>query len=614
MITIYQVRRQSAAVDRNPLDQAPCHLHEKTRLLKKVKIMVLNINPQKHKNFFDDHAHKAEKHDLNPLKSLINSYLAKELDGGGTLESLTFDNRFTGELPADPETTNQRRQVMGACYSFVKPTTVSAPQLVAYSREAASLLDLSIETCESGEFLQVFVGNHLLPGMEPYATCYGGHQFGNWAGQLGDGRAINLGEIINQGSERWALQLKGAGPTPYARTADGLAVLRSSVREFLCSEAMFHLGVPTTRALSLALTGEKVERDMFYDGHPKLEPGAVVCRVAPSFTRFGNFQVFASRGEIKVLKQLANYTIRTDFSHVGEPSPEVYLEWFKEVCRTTADMIVHWMRVGFVHGVMNTDNMSILGLTIDYGPYGWLEDYDPNWTPNTTDASGRRYCFGNQPQIAHWNLAQLANAIYPLIEQVEPLQQALDVYAQSFQQGWQTMMAQKLGLNNFETDTDEALITELLTILPLVETDMTIFFRRLAMLDVTVEPLNDISDETLMTPLMEAYYVPEQLIREYRTRMGSWLRRYMRRVSRDNTSHETRRRRMNAVNPKYVLRNYLAQLAIDRAEQGDFSLVDEMLELLRHPYDEQPNKEDFAKKRPDWARHRPGCSMLSCSS
>ena len=576
--------------------------------------MALNINLQKHQNCLAENAHEAEKCDIDAINNAIIGLSAKELDTSGTLESLTFDNRFTRELPGDPETTNQRRQVMGACYSFVQPAQVAAPQLVTYSRETAALLDLSAETCESDDFLQVFVGNYLLAGMAPYATCYGGHQFGNWAGQLGDGRAINLGEIINQRSERWALQLKGAGPTPYARTADGLAVLRSSVREFLCSEAMFHLGVPTTRALSLALTGEEVVRDMFYDGHPKLEPGAVVCRVAPSFTRFGSFQIFASRGETEALKQLADYTIRTDFPHLGAPSPEVYLEWFEEVCRRTADMIVHWMRVGFVHGVMNTDNMSILGLTIDYGPYGWLEDYDPTWTPNTTDAGGRRYCFGNQPQIAHWNLVQLANTIYPLIEQVEPLQQALNVYTQHFQQGWQTMMAQKLGLNTFEPDTDDALFTELLAILALVETDMTIFFRRLAMLDVTVESLNDISDKTLMTPLMEAYYVPEQLTREYRTRMGYWLRSYMGRVCKNNTSHATRRRRMNAVNPKYVLRNYLAQLAIDKAEQGDFSLVDELLELLRHPYDEQPDKKDFAKKRPDWARHRAGCSMLSCSS
>ncbi len=576
--------------------------------------MVLNINLQQHNNGFADNSHGADTYDIDAAKRTVVSLLAKELGNSGTLSSLMFDNRFVRELPADPDTANQPRQVLGACYSRVQPVKVVGPQLVAYSKEAAALLDLSVETCESSDFLQVFVGNHLLPGMAPYATCYGGHQFGNWAGQLGDGRAINLGEIMNQRSERWALQLKGAGPTPYARAADGLAVLRSSVREFLCSEAMFHLGVPTTRALSLALTGEQVMRDMFYDGRPELEPGAVVCRVAPSFTRFGNFQIFASRGEIEVLKQLADYTIRTDFPHLGEPSPKVYLEWFEEVCRTTAEMIVHWMRVGFVHGVMNTDNMSILGLTIDYGPYGWLEDFDPNWTPNTTDAVGRRYCFGNQPQIAHWNLVQLANAIYPLIQKVEPLEQALNVYTQNFQQGWKSMMAQKLGLRSFDPDTDDVLITELLAILPLVETDMTIFFRRLATLDAAVVSLNQISDETLMAPVMEAYYKPEQLTRQLRTRTGNWLRRYLKRVRKDNTPHETRRRRMNAVNPKYVLRNYLAQLAIDKAEHGDFSLVNELLELLRRPYDQQPGKEDFAKKRPDWARHRAGCSMLSCSS
>ncbi len=532
----------------------------------------------------------------------------------GTLRELDFDNRFTRELPADPNTQNRRRQVPGACYSFVEPTAVAAPQRVAYSREVADLIGLSTQTCESEAFAQVFTGNRLLPGMRPYAMNYGGHQFGNWAGQLGDGRAINLGEIVNQRSERWVLQLKGAGPTPYSRTADGLAVLRSSVREFLCSEAMFHLGVPTTRALSLILTGEQVERDMFYDGHPKLEPGAVVCRVAPSFIRFGSFQVFAARGEMDTLKQLTDYTIRTDFPHLGEPSPDVYLQWFEEVCRRTVEMIVHWMRVGFVHGVMNTDNMSILGLTIDYGPYGWLENYDPDWTPNTTDASGRRYRFGQQPAIAQWNLAQLANAIYPLIGQVEPLQAVLDSTTSVYRAGWQRMMARKLGLASFDPHTDDDLITELLAILPLAETDMTIFFRRLARLKTKDPSAAAASDDALMAPLMDAYYVPGQLTPALRSRTVTWLKRYLERAGRDNASHDDRCRRMNAANPKYVLRNYMAQMAIDKAEQGDFTLIHELLELLRHPYDEQPEKERFAAKRPDWARHRPGCSMLSCSS
>ena len=243
---------------------------------------------------------------------------------------------------------------------------------------------------------------------------------------LVNGRAINLGEVVNVNGQRWGLQLKGAGPTPYSRGADGFAVLRSSIREFLCSEAMHHLGIPTTRALSLVTTGEQIGRDMFYDGNPKQEAGAVVCRVAPSFTRFGSFQLFSARGDTAILKQLIDYTVRTDFPHLAEPSTDVYLTWFQEVCHKTAMLMVDWMGVGFVHGMMNTDNMSILVLTIDYGPYGWLEDYDPKWTPNTTDAQGRRYSFGNQPYIAHWNLAQLAQSIYPLIGQQDPLLNALD--------------------------------------------------------------------------------------------------------------------------------------------------------------------------------------------
>jgi len=529
-------------------------------------------------------------------------------------DSLKFDNRFIAELPGDPETTNTRRQVTGACYSHVQPKQVSQPELIAYSSELASALGLSPEDCKSADFAQVFSGNKLLSGMSPYAMCYGGHQFGNWAGQLGDGRAINLGEVAHQNGSRWALQLKGAGPTPYSRTADGLAVLRSSIREFLCSEAMFHLGVPTTRALSLMLTGEKVVRDMFYDGHPKQEAGAVVCRVAPSFTRFGNFQLPAFRNEIDVLKQLVDFTIRTDFPDLGKPSKETYLAWFSEVSRLTAEMVNHWMRVGFVHGVMNTDNMSILGLTIDYGPYGWLEDYDPDWTPNTTDANGKRYRFGNQPMIAHWNLYQLANAIHPLIEEVAPLENILNDYLKIYEQNHQSMMAQKLGLEAFDPETDEALVEELLEVLQIAETDMSLFYRNLANVHKDVDDLNTIDNAQLLAPLMDAYYEPDRLTNEVRARIADWLRTYIRRLKRDRLSDSLRRERMNAVNPLYVLRNYLAQLAIDKSEQGDHSMVAELLNILKHPYDEQAGKESYALKRPEWARHRAGCSMLSCSS
>ena len=300
----------------------------------------------------------------------------------------TFDNRFLDALPGDVEKNNFIRQVQGACYSSVLPTNVVKPTTVAVSRPLLTAMGWSEDFSQTEQFAQVFSGNELLEGMSPYAMCYGGHQFGNWAGQLGDGRAINLGEVATDMGLQ-TLQLKGAGMTPYSRHADGLAVLRSSIREYLCSEAMHHLGVPTTRALSLLLTGEKVERDMFYDGNPQLEPGAIVCRTAPSFLRFGSFEILTSRKDIKTLKTLADFCIEQYFPELDKNnSPDVYLEWFQEICRRTLEMIVHWQRVGFVHGVMNTDNMSILGLTIDYGPYGWIDNFDSNWTPNTTDLPG----------------------------------------------------------------------------------------------------------------------------------------------------------------------------------------------------------------------------------
>ncbi len=524
------------------------------------------------------------------------------------LDTLEFDNRFTRELPADPESENFRRQVMGACYSRVLPTPVARPELVVHSREMAEELGIPESDVSSQAFAEVFGGNRIADGMDPFAMCYGGHQFGNWAAQLGDGRAINLGEIVNAEGHRWVLQLKGAGPTPYSRTADGLAVLRSSVREFLCSEAMHHLGVPTTRALSLVLTGEQVVRDMFYDGNPKEEPGSVVCRVSPSFIRFGNFQIFTSREDFDVLRQLVDYTIETDFPHLGAPSKDTYLAWYDEICRRTADMIAHWMRVGFVHGVMNTDNMSILGLTIDYGPYGWLENFDPDWTPNTTDAGGKRYRFGHQSQIAHWNLVQLGQAIYPLIEEVEPLQEVVNAYPRHFEAAWQTMMAGKLGLGSYVRKTDDELVSDLHTILQSAETDMTIFYRNLARVE-----LSEITcDGPIPELLREAYYVEDQITPDLASRVNLWLRRYADRVS--SEGNEARVELMHRTNPKYVLRNYLAQLAIDKAEEGDHTMISELLEVLRRPYDDQAAMESYAEKRPDWARHRPGCSMLSCSS
>lgn len=532
---------------------------------------------------------------------------------------LQFDNRLIRELPADTELENYRRQVTGAIYSRVTPKAVKNPQLVAGAKEVAALLDLPESIFTQTEFAQVFGGNQILPGMEPHACCYGGHQFGNWAGQLGDGRAINLGEVRNQKGEHWTLQLKGAGPTPYSRTADGLAVLRSSVREFLCSEAMFHLGVPTTRALSLVSTGEWVRRDMFYDGNPQLEPGAVVCRVAPSFTRFGNFEIYSARGEIDLLKQLADFTIRADFAYLlGDKSAEIsvdtYIQWFNAICISTAQLIAHWMRVGFVHGVMNTDNMSILGLTIDYGPYGWLEGYDPDWTPNTTDAQGRRYRYINQPRVALWNLAQLANALYPLVNSIEPLQQALEKYRVEYERCAQRDMANKLGLSQFDSGQDTQLTEQLQKVLQAAEIDMTIFYRLLAR--VSLDGIHQYTDQQWIDIVRPAYY--QHPDKKAEQAMANWLRTYSQRLQHDyvvnGNDDQQRRQRMNAVNPKYVLRNYLAQQAIDKAIEGDNSEVEKLLQILRKPYDEQPEYEDYFAKRPEWARHKAGCSMLSCSS
>lgn len=398
---------------------------------------------------------------------------------GTAIEGLRYVCHFVTELPGDPSEDLRSRQVQGACYSRVKPTAVAAPELLVLVPEVAGLLGLSREP--TAGLADVLAGNRVVPGMAPYAACYGGHQFGNWAGQLGDGRAMTLGEVENARGEVWEVQLKGAGRTPYSRGADGRAVLRSSLRELVCSEAMEHLGVPTTRALSLALTGDGVVRDMFYDGHPAREPGAVVCRVAPSFLRFGSFEIHASRDDLATLRRLVEFTTRRFYPAFASCTPEAIVGFFREVCLRTARMIVGWMRVGFVHGVMNTDNMSILGLTIDYGPYGWLESYDPRWTPNTTDAQGRRYCFGNQPRIAHWNLAQLGNALLPLVDDAAPLQAALDAYAEEFDAQHRAMMLGKLGLNPGPDPAEEdALLTGLLGVFGAVETDMTLFFRGLA--------------------------------------------------------------------------------------------------------------------------------------
>lgn len=519
---------------------------------------------------------------------------------------LAIQNRFVSELPADINETNEVRKVFQAAFSKVYPTIPSNPKVIHLADDVLKLLGITQEASQTELFTSVFSGKKVYPNTQPFAMCYGGHQFGVWAGQLGDGRAINLFEIENN-NQFYTLQLKGAGKTPYSRTADGLAVLRSSIREYLCAEAMHHLGVPTTRSLSLIASGDKVLRDVLYNGNPAYENGAIVCRVAPSFIRFGNFEIFSSRNDVENLKKLADYTILYHFPEIQSEGKQKYLDFFENVANATRKMVVEWQRVGFVHGVMNTDNMSIHGITIDYGPYGWLEDYNPDWTPNTTDSGQKRYRFGSQPQITLWNLYQLANALYPLLNETEGLEAILNAYEEKYEKEYTAMMRTKLGLI-IELDSDSELLRQLTSNLSAVETDMTIFFRLLSTISKGDTSENAIGKITC------SFYNPEEVKGEVASNWTIWFTNYINRLQLEKIGDEERKIKMNLVNPKYVFRNYMAQLAIDEADKENYALVEELYQLFKNPYEEQPENEKWFAKRPDWAKEKVGCSQLSCSS
>ncbi len=516
---------------------------------------------------------------------------------------MKFDNSWLQALPGDAIAENHIRQVQGAMWSRVAPTPVHAPTLVAFAPKVMQLLGLNENELRSPAWVNALAGNGLIEGMQPNATCYGGHQFGNWAGQLGDGRAISLGESINAQGERWELQLKGAGPTPYSRHADGRAVLRSSIREFLCSEAMHGLGVPTTRALSLITTGNWVTRDMFYDGNPEPEQGAIVCRVAPSFVRFGHFELPASRGDTALLEQLVAFVIKRDFPHIEGAVAEQRAQWFKEVCERTAFLVAEWMRVGFVHGVMNTDNMSILGLTIDYGPYGWVDNFDPGWTPNTTDAQGKRYAFGRQPAIAKWNVGCLAGALSSLGADDAWLYAGIEAFDAKYSETMQANLTRKFGFDEWR-EGDEALVNDAFELMTRAEIDMTLFFRSLAK---TTEIAPQVSE-------FEGCSYDENLLAQHAETLQSWLDAYAARCKNSALPFARKAEGMNAANPQFVLRNYLAQEAIDAATAGNFAPVNRLLLACAAPYDWKEEFADHYAKRPDWARTKAGCSMLSCSS
>ena len=474
-----------------------------------------------------------------------------------------------------------------AFYTRLASSPLPAPYLVCASAEAAKLIELDTLALESEDFIQVFSGNARLEQSSPLSAVYSGHQFGVWAGQLGDGRAILLGETASPSTipeGMLELQLKGAGPTPYSRRADGRAVLRSSIREFLCSEAMAALGIPTSRALSVIGSDMRVMRET-------PESTAVVTRMAPSFVRFGSFEHWFYNDRQDELKILADYVIKRSYPDL-QASPKPYKSLLQEASRRTAELIAQWQAVGFMHGVLNTDNMSILGQTLDYGPYGFMEAYDPSHICNHTDQQGR-YAYKMQPQIGHWNCYALGQALLPLIGEVDDVHEALAGYHSIHAAKLDALWHAKLGMLQVAQE-DQTLIDALLSIVQHNRVDFTLFFRRLSDLQ-----LNDSNNDG---PLRDLFIE--------RAAFDAWAVKYRARLKQENSDDVTRKQSMNLVNPKYILRNYLAQVAIEKAQQKDFSEVQKLLKILQRPFDEQPEHAQYAALPPDWASGL----EVSCSS
>ena len=472
-------------------------------------------------------------------------------------------------------------------YTRLQPTPLSKPYMVCGSASAAALIGLDPAEFERQEFIDTFSGNRILTQSQPLSAVYSGHQFGVWAGQLGDGRAILLGEVAMPGSPppgKMELQLKGAGMTPYSRMGDGRAVLRSSIREFLCSEAMAALGVPTSRALCVTGSDQRVMRET-------PETAAVATRMAPSFVRFGSFEHWFYQDRLDELKLLADYVIARCYPELQDHA-QPYKALLAEVCRRTAEMVAAWQGVGFMHGVMNTDNMSILGLTLDYGPFGFMEAFDPSHICNHTDQQGR-YAYAMQPQIGNWNCHALGQALLPLIGEVDEARDALAVYQSAYTQKMDALLHAKLGLMSVQQD-DGKLFDRMFEIMAASHVDFTLFFRRLGELRIDAPG----SDEPIRDLFID------------RAAYDEWAVQYRARLLQENSNDMQRRLAMHRTNPKYVLRNYLAQQAIEKAQAKDFSEVARLLAVLERPFDEQPGNEHYAALPPDWASEL----EVSCSS
>ena len=486
-----------------------------------------------------------------------------------TLDKIPFDNTYSRL----PETFFRR----------VKPTPLPSPYLVSFNSAAAELIGLDPKEVEKLDFVEYFTGNRLLPGSEPIAAIYAGHQFGTYVPQLGDGRAILLGEAVNEGGERFDIQLKGSGLTPFSRMGDGRAVLRSTIREYLCSEAMHNLGIPTTRALCITGSDEPVYRET-------IETAAVLTRLAPTHVRFGSFELFYYRRQNEQVRELADYVLINHYPHLVK-AKDKYSEFLLEVVRRTARLIARWQAVGFAHGVMNTDNMSIIGLTIDYGPFGFLDDFEQGFICNHSDYSGR-YAFDQQPSIALWNLSCLAQTLLPMVERDQALK-ALNEFQPLFIQEYFKLMRAKLGLATEQLE-DSHLIDGLLEILELNGVDYTLFFRRLCDFSTKLNDKNSLLQGMFINPAA----------------FDKWAEIYRLRLQKENSEDKKRRKQMRLVNPKFILRNHLAQAAIEKAQAGDYAEIDTLLKILQSPFDEQPEMERFAEPPAKGSKR----IAVSCSS
>ena len=487
-----------------------------------------------------------------------------------SLDNLPFSNSFAALPPL--------------FYSRVAPTPFETePTLIHFNAQAAALLDLDPAVQHDPRFVEAFSSRRRLPGMDPIAMLYAGHQFGHYVPQLGDGRAIILGETTNQRGEKWELQLKGSGQTPYSRGSDGRAVLRSSIREYLCGEAMHGLGIPTTRGLCLIGSADEVHRE-------RIETGAMLTRLAPSHVRFGSFEVFYYRDQHEQVRTLADYVIEQHYPEFAG-RPDRHLRFLQTVIERTARLIAQWQAVGFAHGVMNTDNMSILGLTLDYGPYGFMEAYNPGFICNHSDHHGR-YAFDQQPQIGLFNLSCLAQALLPLLE-IEAAKAALENYQPVFIEHYHRLMAQKLGFTQADAAVAQ-LLDELLTQMQASRIDYTLLFRALS---------NVPRDSNAAMPALRDRFID-------RERFDRWLDAYRAQLRTAGRDDNTRRPAMLAANPRYILRNYLAQVAIEKAEGGDYSEIERLLTVLRAPFEEHAQWAHYAEPPPDWADN----IQVSCSS